>query len=349
VVPALTKPPCARTRRTAGSTSLAWHRPSASQSAPGVSRASTITRPFAPSCRTRRSEYGDSPGRKTPSGTRSGSSIQCRRPRRTRSFSRLLTSSATSNSGVSDGIGGGIGDGAPGRGPDRPSVASLSRAAAAGSSTAVTAATARAARTAGSGSTAASMRCGCPSRLASAWRPSARARACRPACSASSAASAAHQGELDGTGLVARAASRRARLDSLPASPASGESTPALSDPVAVPDTMLGACAPNRRVSIAATCSLTTMEPSVPVASTTTRHSRPSARSKARSRPGTGIKEASPAAPAGRPSRITWPVSRSKLGVRFITTTWHRIAALASTFWWNLGSCPVRTAATRSD
>ena len=192
----------------------------------------------------------------------------------------------------------------------------------------------------------------CPSSLARAWRASARARAGRPARSASSAASAAHQGEPGGTGLVARAASRRARLDNVPASPGSDESMrapadapagPAATGPAAVPDTTLGASAPNKRISIAATCSPTATEPSVPAASTTIRHRRPSTRSKARSRPGTGIKGASPATPTGRPSKITWPVSRSKLGVSFITTTSHRIAAFASIFRWNLSSCPVRT------
>ena len=79
----------------------------------------------------------------------------------------------------------------------------------------------------------------CPSSLARAQWASARARAGRPARSASSAASAAHQGEPGGTGLVARAASRRARLDSVPASPGSGESACAL--PLGLSDTTLSA------------------------------------------------------------------------------------------------------------
>ena len=107
-------------------------------------------------------------------------------------------------------------------GPERPPIASRSRVAAAGSSAAVMAATARAARAACSGSTDVSMLSSCPSSLARAWCASALARVGRPARSASSAASAAHQGEPGGTGLVARAASRRARLDNVPAEPGVG-------------------------------------------------------------------------------------------------------------------------------
>ena len=109
-----------------------------------------------------------------------------------------------------------------GRGPERPPIASRSRVAAAGSSAAVMAATARAARAACSGSTDVSMLSSCPGSLARAWCASALARVDRPARSASSAASAAHQGEPGGAGLVARAASRRARLDNVPAEPGVG-------------------------------------------------------------------------------------------------------------------------------
>ena len=45
---------------------------------PGTSGASTITRPSPTSYRTNRSEWGDSPGRKSPAGTRHGSSTQYR-------------------------------------------------------------------------------------------------------------------------------------------------------------------------------------------------------------------------------------------------------------------------------
>ena len=177
--------------------------------------------------------------------------------------------------------------------------------AASGSSAAAIPATARAVREACAGNVR------YPRALArprTACRASARARVGRPARSASSAASAAHQGELRGTGLVARAASRRARLDNAAHSPGSGESTRDSPGRDAASRTTPGASWPNRRTSIAAAGSL---GPSAPSASTIARDRWPSARSKARSRPVTGTSRASPPAPAGSPSRITCPASGS--------------------------------------
>ena len=135
-------------------------------------------------------------------------------------MSRLSTSALTSKTGT----GGGVASRGPDH-PDRPgrrdhlpvpSPSAARPATAAGSVAALIAATVRAARVACPGSIAVSSLSSCPTSLARARWASVRARPARPARSASSAASAAHQGEPGGTGLVARAASRRAKLDNVP-------------------------------------------------------------------------------------------------------------------------------------
>ena len=118
----------ARMRRTAGSTSRAWQRLSAPQSAPGASSASTITRPFAPSCPDEEVGVRGKAGPEEPFGHEVGIEHPVQAPRRTRSFSRLSTSAATSRAGP--------GGGAASRGPDWVPMVSRSFLAASGSSAA---------------------------------------------------------------------------------------------------------------------------------------------------------------------------------------------------------------------
>ena len=140
---------------------------------------------------------------------------------------------------------------------------------------------------------------------AAARRASARARPCSPPFLASWAASAAHSGEEDGTGLVARVKSSRASRDQTADRCGFGDSARFIPPCVAALRTAAGAICPKTFLSTPVTDTSSPGCPPESLLSTTTRARRPSAQSKTNSRPGTGISPASPAAPVGMPSSTT--------------------------------------------